>query len=124
MTGWFRRLLHGRELERQLDAELHDHIERHVADLIRGGISEAEARRQARLSIGGVEQAKEQCRDARGTMWIEHVRRDVAFALRQLRRRPAFWSTVMITLVVGIATTTVEFSILELFDIRHSTFDQ
>jgi len=114
MTGWFRRLLHGRELERQLDAELHDHIER------RGGISEAEARRQARLSIGGVEQAKEQCRDARGTMWIEHVRRDVAFALRQLRRRPAFWSTVMITLVVGIATTTVEFSILELFDIRHS----
>jgi putative ABC transport system permease protein len=112
MSGWLRRLVRRQQLEHHLDAELRDHIERQVADYVRGGMSDAEARRQARMSIGGVEQVKEQCRDARGTMWAEQIARDVAYALRQLRRRPAFWSTVVITLVVGIATTTTMFAIV------------
>jgi putative ABC transport system permease protein len=55
---------------------------------------------------------KEQCRDVRGTIWLEHIGRDIAYTFRQLRRRPAFWSTVITTLVVGIATTTSMFAIV------------
>ena len=112
MTRWVRRLLRGPELERQLDAELNDHVERLVADYMRDGLSEADARRQARVAVGGVEQVKELCRDARGTMWAENIGRDVTYTFRQLRRRPAFWSIVTLTLVVGIATTTSMFAIV------------
>jgi predicted permease len=112
MTSWIRRLTQGQQLERQLDAELRDHVERQVADYVRAGMGEAEARRQALIAIGGIEQMKERCRDARGTMWLEHVERDVAYALRQLRRRPAFWSVVVVTLVIGIATSTSMFAII------------
>jgi hypothetical protein len=50
MTGWVRRLLAGRQLERQLDAELRDHVERQVADYLRTGMRETEARRQALIT--------------------------------------------------------------------------
>ena len=59
-----------RRLERELSAELADHIERHVADLVAAGVAEPEARRRARLALGGVEQMKEACRDERGTRWL------------------------------------------------------
>jgi putative ABC transport system permease protein len=110
--SWLFRLVRGRRLERQLDAELRDHIERHVADQVRAGMSEAEARRQAHIATGGLEKVKEECRDARGTMWVEQIGRDAAYAVRQLRRQPAFWSTVMLTLVLGVATTTSIFAIV------------
>ena len=56
---WWSRLLHRNRLERDLDRELRDHLERHVADLVKGGMSEAEARRKASLTFGGVERVKE-----------------------------------------------------------------
>jgi len=112
MMSWLSRLVRGRRLDRQLDAELRDHVERQVADYMGGGMSETEARRQALIAIGGIEQMKEKCRDARGTIWIEQIGRDVAYALRQLRRQPGFWSTVMLTLVLGVATSTSIFAIV------------
>jgi putative ABC transport system permease protein len=112
MTRWLRRLFRGRQLERQLAAELRDHVERQVADLVRRGMSETDARRKTLRSVGGVEQIKEQCRDVRGTLWVEEIGRDIAYTIRQLRRQPAFWSTVVITLVVGIATSTSMFAIV------------
>jgi hypothetical protein len=62
--------MQGRLLERQLDAELLDHVERQTADYVRSGMEPVEARRQALIAIGGLEQVKEQCREARGTMVI------------------------------------------------------
>ncbi len=112
MFGWWRRLLHGREMERQLEAELRDHVERHVADGVRAGASEAAARRRALMALGGFEQAKEQCRQARGTLWAEQLRGDVAYAARQLRRQPAFWSIVVVTLVLGVASSTTMFAVV------------
>jgi putative ABC transport system permease protein len=112
VSGWWRRLFRGRQLERQLDAELRDYVERHVADGIRRGIGEAEARRQALIALGGLEQAKEQCRETRGTLWVEHLSSDVAYAARQLRRQPAFWSIVILTLVLGVATSTTMFAVV------------
>lgn len=112
MMSWLSRLVRGRRLERQLDAELRDHVERQVADYVRSGMNEIEARRQALIAIGGLEQVKEECRDVRGTMWAEQIGRDVAYTVRQLRRQPVFWSTVILTLVLGVATSTSIFAIV------------
>lgn len=112
MTRWVWRLVRRQQLERQLDAELRDHVDRQVAAYVRTGLSEADAHRQALMAIGGLEQTKERCRDVRGTMLIEQTARDVAYAVRQLRREPAFWSVVVLTLVIGVATSTSIFAIV------------
>ena len=81
--SWWRRLLRERRrLERELSAELADHIERHVADLVAAGVAEPEARRRAQLALGGVEQVKEACRDERGTRWLEDFASDLRYAGR------------------------------------------
>jgi putative ABC transport system permease protein len=93
VTGLLGRLLRRRRLEARLDAELRDHLERAAADYRRAGLGEAEARRRARLDLGGVEQVKEACRDARGTRLLEDVGQDVGYGLRVLRKSPGSrWS--------------------------------
>src|SRR6266849_8212759 len=62
---WWRRMLRRRALERELDAELRDHIAREIAEGVRAGQSEADVRRQIRLTSGGLDQVKEACRDVR-----------------------------------------------------------
>lgn len=69
--SWWQRLLRRPEMEEKLDKELQFHLDQHTYDLIARGVSPSEARRRARMSIGGPEQAKEECRDARGTRWVE-----------------------------------------------------
>lgn len=75
--NWWRRLAGGKQLEQHLSAELSDHWERQVADNIRAGMNADEARRQARIQFGGMEQVKEECRDARGTGRLESAIQDV-----------------------------------------------
>lgn len=66
LAAWLRRLFGRARLERQLDAELRDHLERQVADHVASGMTDAEARRRATVLFGGVDHVKEQCRDALG----------------------------------------------------------
>src|SRR5258705_10765060 len=103
-----RRVFGRRSLERELDAELRDHIEREVAEGVRAGQSEADVRRQIRLTSGGLDQVKEECRDVRRPAALADLAADVRFACRTLARNG--WATagaiLTLALAMGVATTT------------------
>src|SRR5688572_20747615 len=86
LTNLFRR---GR-LERELAAAMESHLQLHIDDNLKAGMHPAEARRQAIIALGCVEQAKEQYRDRRGLPPLEAFLQDVHFAGRMLRKQPAF----------------------------------
>ena len=111
MTLW-RRLTRRDALERELDAELRDHIERRVADLTKTGLPDAEARRRARAEFGGIDQAKEYCRDIRGTRWLEDLAMDLRYGLRMLAASRTFTAVAVLSLALGIGANTAIFTLV------------
>ena len=109
---WFSRLLHRSRMERQLHNELRFHIEQHTADLIARGHDPTEAQRRAQLELGGFEQVKEECRDARGTRRLEDLQQDLRYTLRMLRKRPFFAAVIVATLALGGGATTLMFTVI------------
>jgi predicted permease len=105
----FRRGPSEQELAREIDAHLGLLEEQFMAK----GMSVADARLAARRAFGGVEQAKERQRDARSFRWIEDAQRDIAYAVRSLRRSPGFTTTAVLTLSIGIAASTTIYSVTE-----------
>jgi hypothetical protein len=101
-------------MEEQLEKELRFHLEQHTDELIAQGRSPDEARRQARLALGGPEQVKEYCRDARGTRWLEDVLQDFRYAVRTLRNQTGFAAVTVLILALGIGATTAIFSAVNL----------
>jgi predicted permease len=110
---WWRRLLQRDRVERQLDAELRDHFDRLVADYVKAGSSSVEARRRARLAFGGMEQVKEDCRDVRGTRWLDELSQDVRYGLRILRKSPAFSLVAVASLALGIGANSAIFALVD-----------
>jgi predicted permease len=105
-------------VEQALDDELQFHVEQEAAKYERQGLSPHAALRRARLEFGGVEQMKELSRDARGTARLESVVRDIRFGGRTLRARPAFTTTVVATLALGIAANTAIFTLVDALLLR------
>ena len=97
----------------EVDEELQFHVEQQIDANIAAGMPLEEARRQAAMVFGGVQRAREECREQRPGYWLETLLQDVRYAVRGCRRNPAFTLTVVLTLMLGIGTTTAVFSVVD-----------
>jgi predicted permease len=102
-----------RRVERELDEELQFHLEKKVEEGIASGLSPEEARHRAVRAMGGLDQRKEEMRDARHLHWLTDFLDDVRYAVRSLRRAPGLAAFVVVTIALGIGMTATPFSMLD-----------
>ena len=107
---WLRAILGRRRLEREMQAEMREHLERATARLVAGGFSPEDARLAARREFGNVGAIQEQARDARGARWIGDVAGDLQFAFRYFARHKAVVGIIVTVLAVSTGANTVIFS--------------
>jgi putative ABC transport system permease protein len=117
-----RSLFRRAQVDQELDDELRDHLEGKTAEYIAKGMIPEEARRQARVDLGGIQQTKEKCHDVRGLDFLDTLPQDVRFGLRMLSRNPGFAATAILTLALGIGATTAIFSVVDCLLLRRLPF--
>jgi predicted permease len=107
----FRAFFHRSAVETELDDELRYHLEREVEKYRQAGVSAPEASRLAKLALGGPEQVRQQCREARGTKFLEDLLQDLRYGVRTLARNPGLTFVIVLSLAIGIGANTAVFSI-------------
>jgi hypothetical protein len=120
----FRSLVGRRDFEDRLDDELRFHVERQIDKNRRAGMAPDEARRQALIRFGGVEQAREGTRDEFRAARIENLARDVRYGLRSRRRHSAFSAMAVLSLAIGIGANTAIFGVVQTMLFRASPLAQ
>ena len=104
--------------DHELDEELRLHVDLLAADLEREGLAPDEARRRARLQIGGIERTREQVHDAGGFPWLDRLAQDLRHACRMARRQPGFSTVVVLSVALGIGANTAIASLVEAVLVR------
>ncbi len=117
-------LLRRRRKEDERRAELEFHLEQEADEARAQGLTESEARLAARRDLGNRPLVEEDTRAAWGWTWIERIGQDVRYALRLLRRKPAFTATAILTLMLGMGGTTAMFSLLDALLLRNVPVDR
>src|SRR5260370_25634119 len=113
-----RSLFRRKSVEAEVDEELRFHFEKQVSKFIQSGLPPQEAKRKARLEFGGMEQLKEEHRDARGVTFIETLLQDIRFGLRILGRTPVITCVAILSLALGIGANTAIFSLINTVMLR------
>jgi putative ABC transport system permease protein len=105
-----------------MDAELAEHLECETRELMARGVQAAEARRRAAATMGRMDAIREECRDSRGTVGWEQLKQDVGFGARLLLKNRTFSCMALLTMALGIGSTTAVFSIVDAILIRPLPF--